>query len=134
MIRPVSAPAVHAAARPHLYHFEPSVNSASWSYGSGVHAPGRPGVGPSVNLNLSVPYVDVKPSFKVHIDEKKHQVVVTVDATSPSKIHPMVMVGPKDYNVPVKRPADIGASYTIVVKDIHGKTLAKSQFANMLPM
>jgi len=116
-----------------LYHFEPTVFSASYSPGMGMRPP--PGVdpGPKVTVNVLFPYIDIKPSWEVAIDEKKHTMTVVLDGTSTTTNHPLAPVKPQDLIISVARPADIGKTYTLLIKDIHGKTLNSSEFGNVLP-
>ena len=57
-----------------------------------------------------------------------------------SEIHPKAMTKPKDLNIPVKRPKQLGAEYKIIVRDGNptsatvGKILGTATFPNMLPM
>ncbi len=115
------------------YHFDASVSAASWSYGSGVVRPGGIGAGPSINATITLPYIDVKPEWKVRTDEKNHTITVTIDGVSPNTVHPLVAVRPQDINIPVQRPKDLGAEYKIVFATPKGQELFETTFRNMLP-
>ena len=132
-VKQLGEAALAHAAKPKQHHFEASVSAAGWSYGSGVPRPGGGHLGPSISATLTLPYIDVKPEWTVHTDEKTHTLKVTIDGISPNKVHPLAPARPQDISIPVERPKDLGAEYKIVFHDRQGKQLFKTTFRNMLP-
>ncbi len=122
-----------------VFHFKPQVFSVGWNYGSGIALPPnrenpRPRVGSSIDVNLVFPYIDIKPRWKVSTNEATKTITVLMDGESTNTVHPRAAVHPYDVTIPMQRPKFLGATYTLLVKDTGGKTLAKSTFRNMLPM
>ncbi|MFO0728974.1 MAG: hypothetical protein U1E65_34660 [Myxococcota bacterium] len=136
------------------YHHTVGVSDVSWSYGMGIHPPPGSGIhfgGPSINMMVQTPYIDVTPKAKVKVDEKTRTITVSIEGRSAGKFHPMtlageggahplVAVGPKPFSIDVKRPKQLGKEYKIVVVDASpasakpGQVLATGSFSNMLPM
>ncbi len=124
-----------------FHHTAADVSNVSWSFGSGVHHPlNMPNVGPSIALSVTFNTIDIQPKTKVSIDEKTRTITVSLDGVANSEIHPKAMTKPKDLNIPVKRPKQLGAEYKIIVRDGNptsatvGKILGTATFPNMLPM
>lgn len=124
-----------------FHHTAADVSNVSWSFGSGMHHPlNMPNVGPSIALSVTFNTIDIQPKTKVSIDEKTRTITVSLDGVANSEIHPKAMTKPKDLNIPVKRPKQLGAEYKIIVRDGNptsatvGKILGTATFPNMLPM
>jgi hypothetical protein len=130
----VAANAVQAKPQSKVQHFKVAVSDVSFRHGTGMMLPpGGHSSGPAISVTAQVPFADLKPTFKVKVDEKTHTVTVTVDASSSSKAHPGKMTKAEDYTIPISRPKDMNEKYSLVVKDIHGKTLKRSSFVNLMP-
>jgi hypothetical protein len=132
-VKQLTEAALPAAAKPREQHYEASVSAASWNFGSGVALPGGKPFRPGINATITLPYIDVKPEWKVKTDEKTHTITVTIDGISPNKVHPEIATRPQDISIPADRPKDLGAEYKLVFKDHKGKQLFATKFTNMLP-
>ena len=129
----VAADAVQAKPKSKTQHFPVAVKDVSFQRGTGIWNPNGTHLGPAVNITAQTSFADVKPTFKVKVDEKTRTITVTVDATSTSKAHLGKKTQPEDYSIPTDRPQALNEKYTLVVKDIAGKTLKKTSFVNILP-
>jgi hypothetical protein len=121
-----------AAATKPAFHASPKVLSASYSGGMGMRPPGGVYAGPRVNVQVQFPNITYKPTFTAKLDEKTHTLNVVVDASSGNPASKS-MTKPQDLMIPVGRPADLGGTYKLVIKDYQGKVLSRSTFQNMLP-
>lgn len=127
--------AAAANAKPAPQHLTPKVVSAHYSPGMGMRPP--PGVyaGPSVNLELAFDRPGVELRAKAVIDEKKHTMTVTLDATADADSQKVKADAfSQDLRLHVPRPNDFNKNYKLIVKDTKGKVLATETFRNVLPM
>ena len=80
------------------------------------------------------PFIDVKPEYKVKLNEATRTFTVTVDGTSENTVHSRVHTVPLDFNLPVERPSTLGGTYKIKFVDVKGAKLFETSFKNLLPM
>ncbi len=128
-----AANAKAVSVKPKVHHFEPTVLNAAWSYGMGVRP--LPGMyaGPAIRGQVVFPFVDIKPDYKVKLNEKTHTFTVTVDGTSDVTVHSRQHTVPVDFDLHVQRPSGLGGNYKIKFVDPKGVKLFETSFMNMLP-
>lgn len=128
---------VHPTKQPSVYHFTPTIHTAGFSPGVGIMPRDPPENfygGPRVHLSIQFPYIDIRPVVKVSVDEAAKVLTLVIDGQSTTTVHPRALSRPVDIDVRVSRPGQIGATYTLLVKDMNGKVLSQSPFPNYLPV
>lgn len=125
--------AANSPAKPKLFHFKANVLDAGWRYGMGIRPPGGGYAGPAITATVVFNYIDIKPNYKVKLDEKTKTFTVTIDGTTPNTVHPRVKTTPIELDIHVDRPATLGGTYQIKFVDPKGAKLFQTSFKNMLP-
>jgi hypothetical protein len=128
-----SSPTVKSAP-PKVNHYPASVESASYSAGSGTPRPDGAFSGPRIFVRATKQYLDLEVKTNVKINEAQRRIVVTFDTFSKNAVHSMAAVRPQDFEVRLDRlPANTGA-YTLVVQNEAGKELFKTTVQHYLPV
>jgi hypothetical protein len=119
--------------------FSPAVDKVSYTPGMGIRPRVGQYAGPKAIVTLCFSFIDVKPTSKVYIDERRKVVSVYIEGTSESTNHSRAAVRPYDLEVNLPRPVAVSATYTLVVRDGNtastsfGKELARTTFDNVMP-